>query len=100
MLAMANGVMPLAPAGGASLGRPYGVKHLAGKLAHGTAAELQTMIQMLNLRAAEIAMEMQTLQDLDKDGLGALQAHLACQMRMSMHPSFGACHFPRVKRCK
>ena len=73
MLAMANGMTPLAPVGGASLGRPYGANHLAGKLARGTAAELQTMIQMLNLRAAEIAMEMQTLQDLDKDGLGALQ---------------------------
>ncbi|CAK0779853.1 hypothetical protein CVIRNUC_004871 [Coccomyxa viridis] len=79
MLAMANGMMPLAPPGGASLGCPYGAKHLAGKLARGTAAELQTMIQMLNLRAAEIAMEMQTLQDLDKDGLESrelLQLHL------------------------
>ena len=86
MLAMANGMMPLAPVGGASLGRPYGAKHLAGKLARGTAAELQTMIQMLNLRAAEIAMEMQTLQDLDKDGLGALQLEsprVMCMIRQS-----------------
>ena len=69
---MQNGLTPLGftPTGGASLGRPYGRKHLAGKLAGGTAADLQAMIQMLNLRAAEIAMEMQTLQDLDKDGLG------------------------------
>ncbi len=67
-----NGLIPLAstPSAGASLGRPYGRKHLAMKLARGTEMELQTMIQMLNLRAAEIAMEMQTLQDLDKDGLG------------------------------
>lgn len=72
--AMQNGLTPLAstPSAGASLGRPYGQKHLAGKLARGSAVELQTMIQMLNLRAAEIAMEMQTLQDLDKDGLGEL----------------------------
>ena len=41
-------------------------------LARANAAELQAMTQMLNLRAAEIAMEMQTLQDLDKDGLGEL----------------------------
>ena len=72
--AMQNGLIPLAstPSAGTSLGRPYGRKHLAGKLARGTAMELQTMIQMLNLRAAEIAMEMQSLQDLDKDGLGEL----------------------------
>lgn len=78
---MANSVMPLAPAGGASLGCPYGAKHLAGKLAGGTAAELQTMIQMLNLRAAEIAMEMQTLQDLDKDSLGALLPKAPASLR-------------------
>ena len=105
MLAMANGMMPLAPVGGASLGRPYGAKHLAGKLARGTAAELQTMIQMLNLRAAEIAMEMQTLQDLDKDGLGALQLEppvlCACSDRcMLTHLSFCAHCFHGVKRCQ
>ena len=70
-----NGMTSLAPApaaGGASLGRPFGKHHLAAKLARGTAAELQAMIQKLNLRAAEIAMELQTLQDLDKDSLGEL----------------------------
>ena len=73
---MQNGMTPLAstPSAGASLGRPYGQKHLAGKLARGTAMELQTMIQLLNLRAAEIAMEMQTLQDLDNDALGELSS--------------------------
>ena len=40
---------------------------------------MQVMIQALNLRAAEIAMEMQTLEELEKDGLGALHAHrLTC----------------------
>ena len=72
--AMQNGLIPLAstPSAGASLGRPYGRKQLAVKLARNNTMELQTMIQMLNLRAAEIAMEMQTLQDLDKDSLGEL----------------------------
>ena len=89
--AMPNGMTTLTstPSAGASLGRPYGKRHLAGKLAAGTAAELQAMIQMLNLRAAEIAMEMQTLQDLDKDGLGeqlTLIYHTFTQML-----EFGVC---------
>ncbi|KAK9914957.1 hypothetical protein WJX75_002902 [Coccomyxa subellipsoidea] len=61
---------PLAPpvvAG--SLGRPYGRQYLAEKLRSSGAGELQAMIQALNLRAAEIAMEMQTLEELEKDGL-------------------------------
>lgn len=32
---------------------------------------VQAMIQALNVRAAEIAMEMQTLEELERDGLGA-----------------------------
>ena len=70
--AVPNGLAPLASAHSStpSLGRPYGKKHLASRLAHGGAAELQMMIHMLNLRAAEIALEMQTLQDLDRDALG------------------------------
>ena len=36
---------------------------------------MQAMIQALNLRAAEIAMEMQTLEELEKDGLGAFNTY-------------------------
>lgn len=43
---------------------------------------MQAMIQALNLRAAEIAMEMQTLEELERDNLGA-SLHLLTQLAVS-----------------
>lgn len=53
------------------------------------------MIQALNLRAAEIAMEMQTLEELEKDGLGAVKAyHLT-----STCDEAGTCSWVLLKQC-
>ncbi len=51
------------------------------------------MIQALNLRAAEIAMEMQTLEELERDNLGASVHLLYSTRRQQM--VFGACSWSR-----
>ncbi|EIE19317.1 hypothetical protein COCSUDRAFT_48907 [Coccomyxa subellipsoidea C-169] len=61
--------VPEEPLAQPTLGAPYGRRYLAEKLRSSGAGELQAMIDALNLRAAEIGMEMQTLEELERGGL-------------------------------
>jgi hypothetical protein len=63
----------LPAAAGPSPGKPFGRQRLAKSLAGGTPEELQEMLHALNLRVAEINLEMATLEELGKDNLGELQ---------------------------